>query len=288
MNSKAPQQPTTDASGSPIKAYEVAQHYWTHQRDALPELFGVADIGGSGLTEVLYRHHEELRHLRRIVAFGPRQTVLEIGSGNGRWAISLAPSVSRYVAVDFSRQMLDVARQRAAEAGLENIVFCESAAQSYMPTMNFDVVYFSGVSQYIRDDDLKRLLERLMPFVKPGGVVVDRSTIHRRQRLVSERTDYFSIYRTADELVHLFDAVGWANYYRQPSYLFLNFPGAIQWLLSRRKCARLVGATAPLSFHLLRAMACVGSLLFKPTGVVLDFSHVFSLFRRKDEHDVEV
>jgi len=261
--------------------HEVARNYWTNLCADAPELLGVAGIGGAGLTEVLYRHHEELLHLQRILTIDSQKTVLELGSGNGRWAISLAPMVKHYVAVDFSTKMNDIARARAARFSLKNIDFCEASILDYTPTMNFDVIYLSGVSQYIHNDDLLRLLERLIPFMNPGAVVVDRSTVHLHQRQMLDEPDYFSIYRTADEIVGMYREAGLESGYQKPSYRILNFPYPLQWVLTRRYCSWLVAATAPMSFGVLRAMACAGSVLFKPRGEARDYSHYFFVFHQR-------
>jgi enediyne biosynthesis protein CalE5 len=63
----------------------------------------------------------------------PGQTVLDIATGIGEPAISAARVVGpegRVIAIDLSPGMLDVAKRRAAEAGLDNIEFHEMDAES--------------------------------------------------------------------------------------------------------------------------------------------------------------
>jgi len=267
--------------------YEIAHHYWSHQKAGSPELFGVADIGGGGVTEVLYRHHEELRRLRRIISIDKEKSVLELGCGNGRWVVSLAPLVKHYVAVDFSSQMLEMARKRAAQLRLTNITFCQTAAQDFFPKDNFDIIYLAGVSQYLHDADLAQLLQRLLPRLSPGGVIVDRSTIHCWRYCFSEQPGYFCIYRTAAELIRLFESAGLVNTYRKESYRFLNFPATVQKLLWRRRTARLVAATAPLSFMLLRMAAFLGRFFLK-SGETAPYSHDFFLFQKRNDGNPRV
>ena len=261
--------------------YQLSHDYWMRQAAECQELMGVSDIGGCGLTEVLYRHFEEVRHLQSIVSFDRQKTVLELGSGNGRWVISLAPLVKHYTAVDFSQLMLDIARSRAELLKLNNVTFYRATAQDYTPPIPFDIAYLSGVSQYLHDADLQALLARLNQSLRPGAILIDRSTIHHRQRLLSEQTGYFSIYRTADELKRLFEDAGFVNHYQRPSYRVLNVPGRLGRLLRAGNCARAVAITAPQSFHLLRAIALAVERLWGPTGEMVDFSHDFFLFHRR-------
>jgi SAM-dependent methyltransferase len=270
-----------EASSSKENDYRQSYKYWMRQAAVRPELMGVSAIGGCGLAEVLYRHFEELRHLRRIVSFDRQKTVLELGSGNGRWAISLAPLVNHYTAVDFSQQMLDIARRRAENLKLDNITFYRATAQDYTPPIPFDIVYLSGISQYLHDADLKALLARLSQSLRPSAVLIDRSTIHRRRRQLTTNPDYFCIYRTAVELEQIFEEAGFILHYRRPSYRFLNVPGIMGRLLSCRQSSNLIGLTAPLSFHLLRMLAWLSERICGPSGEMVDFSHDFFVCHRR-------
>jgi SAM-dependent methyltransferase len=60
-----------------------------------------------------------LARLRRVVR--PAMTVLDVGSGPGRFALAVAPRARQVVAVDPSRRMLQILRRRAREAGLTNV-----------------------------------------------------------------------------------------------------------------------------------------------------------------------
>jgi len=272
-----------DSRSSVNNDYDKAKNYWTQQLQVQHELMGVSDIGGCGLTEVLYRHFEEERHLRHLISFNRQQTILELGSGNGRWAIALAPLVKQYIAVDFSQQMLDIARSRVEHFKLSNVSFYCFAVQDYKLQLPLDIVYLSGISQYLQDIDMKKLLTRLKQFLRPDAVIIDRSTIHRRQRLMSAVPDYFYIYRTAEELKQLFCEAGFTLCYQQQSYRFLNVPGIVRRLLSARQVTSIIKRTTPLSFHFLRALAWISEHTWGHTGEVLDYSHDFFIFNRRTE-----
>lgn len=260
--------------------YQTALHYWSHQNSEDPELLGVAALGGCGATEVRYRHYEEVRHFKRMVSLPETAVLLELGCGSGRWVTALGAGVANYEAVDFSEQMLDVARCRAKAIGLHNVHFVQTSAQDYVPERTFDVIYLSGVSQYLHDEDLAQLLRRLVPHLAPEGMIVDRSTTHRRNRNISEQKDYFSIYRTGSDLIRVFTDAGLVNSYRADSYTFLNFSRPIQRVLSTRLIGRFMTATAPASFNVLRTLARLRNALFAPSGELIDYSHEFFIFRR--------
>lgn len=60
-----------------------------------------------------------LRRLRRFS--GPATTVIDVGSGPGRFALNLAPHVRWVTAVDPSPEMLQILRKAAGERGVDNL-----------------------------------------------------------------------------------------------------------------------------------------------------------------------
>lgn len=261
--------------------YEIARQYWSQPASGPIELQGVAALGGGGLAEVLFRQQDEVRRFTALVRLTAASSILELGCGNGRWVMALAGRVGSYEAVDFSASMLAVARERARTAKLANVTFVEAAAQDYQPARRFDVIYLSGVTQYLYDADLARTLSRLIGALNPGGVIVDRSTIHRRARGTSTQAGYFSIYRTAAELIALYTAAGLTLRRQTPSYRFLNFGRLGQRLLNLRLMTRIIAATPLLAFPLLRAAAAIRTAVAGPTGELVDYSHDFFLFQRE-------
>ncbi len=266
--------------------YETALHYWTTQPSENPELLGVPAVGGGGPIEVLYRQYEELRHFRRIVPIDKSKLLLELGCGNGRWAIALAPLLNYYEGVDFSAQMIAIARSRAEKHGLKNVGFFEAAAQAYGPVHSFDVIYLSGVTQFIEDGDLITLVSELRRYLKPGGVIVERSTvkINGREEVLARTSDqYTSIYRTAQELSSLFYTAGFHKSYQRESYAYFNFPPKVNAFFNRRKIVKMIRGTAPLSFIILRLLALMSRKTLGPLGEMRDYAHVFMRFRRSSD-----
>jgi SAM-dependent methyltransferase len=78
----------------------------------------------------LRRHN---RHLRAAAGVGSGDRVLDIGCGAGQTTRQAARVATKggVVGVDTSAEMLDIARRRCAEAGLQNVVFEQGDAQSH-------------------------------------------------------------------------------------------------------------------------------------------------------------
>lgn len=87
----------------------------------------------------LSRHN---RHLRTVAGVRMRDRVLDIGCGAGQTTreAALAAIEGSAVGVDTSAEMLEIARQRCAEAGLRNVGFELGDAQSHnFPAAGFDL-----------------------------------------------------------------------------------------------------------------------------------------------------
>jgi len=66
-------------------------------------------------------YHKKLAMTQKYLA--PDMRVVEFGCGTGSTAILHAPVVKTYHAIDVSEKMIEIARAKAAEAGLSNISF---------------------------------------------------------------------------------------------------------------------------------------------------------------------
>jgi len=258
----------------------VARRYWENPPGDNGDWFGVSPIGECGQTEVYYRHYEELRHIKRIVNFSKEKTVLELGSGAGRWVLSLAPLVKSYIAVDSSYRMLEIAKCRVDTMNLTNVIFKQCSLQEFIPMGKFDIIYLSGVSQYLNDEDLDLFLQRLKFSLEPSGILIDRSTVHRRSRANLETDDYFSVYRTSEEIIQIFQKHGLINYYHRQSYKCLSVPERLRRWIATNTFANITRRLAPVSYHLLRSIVFVLPTSFTSKREMHDFSHDFFLFRR--------
>jgi SAM-dependent methyltransferase len=85
----------------------------------------------------------------------PGQHVLDLGTGTGAAAVRAAPAVALEGSVaghDISSDMLTIARQRAAQLGLENVSFSEGRAEDIPASEgSFDTVLASLMIMYVID-----------------------------------------------------------------------------------------------------------------------------------------
>ena len=119
--------------------------YWDQRAERLAERMTASPEGDPFLAR-----------LRRLT--GSRTTVVDVGSGPGRFSLALAPDVAELVAVDPSPAMLAILRRRAERRRLTNVVTVEGRWED-VDVPPADVAFASYVLPIV--DDAPRFLAKL-------------------------------------------------------------------------------------------------------------------------------
>lgn len=101
----------------------------------------------------------------------PNMRLLEFGCGTGSTAIIHAPHVNSILAVDYSDEMIAIARKKAADANVSNIEFKVEAIENLSAQdAQFDMVLGLSIIHLLNypQDTVNHVFE----LVKPGGVFV--------------------------------------------------------------------------------------------------------------------
>ncbi|MEM1112094.1 MAG: class I SAM-dependent methyltransferase [Pseudomonadota bacterium] len=107
-------------------------------------------------------------------------TVLELGCGTGSTALAHAAHVAHIEATDVSGTMLDIGRQRAAQADVSNVCFVQSSVESYENDSRFDMVLALNLMHLL--PDRRAALAKIHRLLKPGGYFIS-STVCLADRL---------------------------------------------------------------------------------------------------------
>ena len=103
--------------------------------------------------------------------FGPDMEVLEIGCGTGSTAIAHAPYVRHITATDFSSRMIEIARDKARAAGIDNMTFeARSADDNDVPDASLDAVMAHNLLHLL--EDREQVIADVHRMLRTGGVFV--------------------------------------------------------------------------------------------------------------------
>tara|TARA_R100000789_G_scaffold15347_1_gene18813 strand:- start:29 stop:649 length:621 start_codon:yes stop_codon:yes gene_type:complete len=98
----------------------------------------------------------------------PEMDVLEFGCGTGSTAILHAPFVRQITAIDISGRMLDIARTKAADAGIENLSFRQDGIESFEADgRRWDVVMGHSILHLLADR--QATFNKVHSLLRPGG-----------------------------------------------------------------------------------------------------------------------
>jgi ubiquinone/menaquinone biosynthesis C-methylase UbiE len=143
---------------------------------------------------------EQTRVLANMIGRIHERTVLDIGTGFGRTAITLAAGAAFVTAIDSSNALLEEARRRAADQVVKvNFLHGDAHALNFKPR-SFDVVVCMGVLLNARDwrqclGEACRVADRLVIFDYPSAT--SAALIHSAIRRLLGRSRYRVLSRSA-------------------------------------------------------------------------------------------
>lgn len=149
----------TLALAAPAAPPPRAVRFW----DRIADGYAKKPVG----DEAAYRH----KLTRTQDYLRPEMTVLEIGCGTGSVALEHAPHVAEIRATDLSGRMVEIAREKAAAAGVTNIRFEQAGLDDLVVAPgSVDVVLAMNVLHLL--DDRDAALAKIHRMLKPGGLLI--------------------------------------------------------------------------------------------------------------------
>jgi enediyne biosynthesis protein CalE5 len=143
-------------------AFKAAQRAdWQVAAPGWRKWYDMLEAGGEIVSRTLVERAE----------IGPGDSVLDVATGYGEPALTAARLVAptgRVVATDIAPDMLDFGRERATQAGLDNVEFLEADAEALsFDDEAFDAILCRQGLQFL--PDVAATLERLHSFLKRDG-----------------------------------------------------------------------------------------------------------------------
>jgi ubiquinone/menaquinone biosynthesis C-methylase UbiE len=131
-------------------------------------------VAADYVTSKVHASGQDLTWLVEAAALTGNERVLDVATGGGHAAFALAPSAREVVALDLTRQMLEMARQEAIARQLANISYLEGNAQAIpCEDETFDVVVCRQAAHHF--PRWEQGIQEWARVLKPGGklLVVD-------------------------------------------------------------------------------------------------------------------
>jgi len=148
----------------------------------------------------VYQKPERQLDLRAIERWLPQifagKATLEIACGTGYWSQFLAPAARSLLAIDASREVLDIARSRVAS---RNVVF--ATGDAYSPPGKggpFEAAFAGFWLSHVPLAQLASFFDGLHEVLAPGATVVllDNRYVHGSSTPISERDSHGNTYQT--------------------------------------------------------------------------------------------
>lgn len=146
------------------------------------------------------------------LTLGKEKKVLDLGCGIGRWADDISDKCGYYCGVDFSAEMIKVAKQKKRSGNCEflNLSLKEAVKDNRVISIKYDVIIVTGVSMYINDDELLDCYKGIGKLLNKDTILYLEESVGKNERLTlnniwSENLkDYYgAIYRTREEYMEM-------------------------------------------------------------------------------------
>lgn len=181
------------------------------------------------LYESLSIEHILLTEIKR---YRPK-TILEVGCGNSQWLAYLARVENVNVSgIDYSEKGCELAAKRLEINDINGIIFCEDFFNIDLKMIGrYDFVYSLGVIEHYSDP--YEVIDKLMAFVKPGGVLLtevpnlDRSIHGLLMKVWQPSIFYKHKPLSKDELINIHKKLGLVNV--RGYYIGLFSLGLVSW-----------------------------------------------------------
>jgi len=137
------------------------------------------------------RYHAMAQYIIDLTNPKKADVVMEIGAGTGVVSLLLAPKVKKVIAVDISKEMLRIAKERAMETGVNNIEFVRGTFHNPDIAEKADIIITIDSLHCTTDGNYKkRAIEIMHDHLKDEGkIFLEDEMIVYNQEILKKRAD---------------------------------------------------------------------------------------------------
>lgn len=161
------------------------------------------------------RNQKEVQKLFPLLKLNAESRVLDIACGIGRWADVMPEDIQEYCGVDFSGELIGIARQRNIR---DNCSFLEGSANEIEDIVTqtkkekFNRILLMGILMYLNDTELENIFAQITRICQEDTVICIREPVGIQERLTLKdffsdelEDNYNAIYRTRQEFLQFFE-----------------------------------------------------------------------------------
>lgn len=137
------------------------------------------------LAEVYDRNMQKYRDIQReiqeileFLELQPSQTVLEIGTGTGEFALAAARHCAKVYAVDLSAGMLKYAQKKAESKRIGNVESVQAGFLTYQNPISMDAIVSQIALHHLPDFWKQIALNRMVEMLRDGGKFCLRDIVY--------------------------------------------------------------------------------------------------------------
>lgn len=225
---------TPHVSSSAVRS--KLRSFWSSRAAKASDLpAGVTTLGSFNGDQDQVRQQTD-REVAMIAGIAKRKgarSLIDLGCGDGRHLVELASDFPVIAGVDFSEELVSVARGKLS-INAPHVRLHVADVSEFVWAEPFDIILLSGVTPCLDDLQLERLLENVGGFAHSGSYVIMRASISIGKRI--NLVNYFSAelgdtytayYRTEAETIQTLARHGWTV--RQSSKLHQHRPDTSVW-----------------------------------------------------------
>ena len=175
-----------------------------------PSMVYSCAVWEDGQTDLTAAQEAKLDLVCRKLGLRPGMRVLDVGCGWGSFALHAADRYGvRLVGVTLSTEQADLARERAARAGLGDRI--EIRVQDYRDVQDgpYDAIASIGMAEHVGRAQMPAYVDRLAALLRPGGRLLNHAIAWNGPRTPPDPDTFIARYVFPDgELLSLADTVG--------------------------------------------------------------------------------
>ncbi|MBP87347.1 MAG: hypothetical protein CMJ64_11605 [Planctomycetaceae bacterium] len=185
--------------------YGTVSRYWD---EAGPSILGPYMMDGFGFPAAAgrFRFRGECKLVKQLIDGSDEEgNVLDLGSGIGCWTEYFAQRFAHVVAVEASTPLFEAMQRRCTPLG--SVKMIHGDVMLFEPDERYEVIFLGGMLMYLNEDDVIGLLRKLVPSLRPGGIILCRETTVLKGDLIRDG-EYQAVYRSVENYQRIFSECG--------------------------------------------------------------------------------